>query len=205
MVIATADYVVLTLGPDLARRVCSEAPELTIQFVNVASSSLTALRLGELDVVAVPSGLRDGIANEFDSCFLFEDDLVFLVADDAPERTEAQMLGGRFAFFCADRDPSSSFEGLVLNQLGAQHSDAVRVAHFSLVPFFVEGTQNVALLQRRLAERLLASARVRIVEPETALPKVRVHLYWNKSRTRDPAHTWLRERIIESSALLTAR
>lgn len=195
MVVATADYVVLTLGPEFVRRVAAEAPELTLQFVNVAHSSLSALRLGELDAAIVPSGVADPHAGEFDNEFLFEDDLVFLVADDGRERPPEELLEGRFAFFCADRDPSSSFEGVVINQLGRQRLDAVRLANFSLIPYFVEHSDNVALIQRSLANRLRGPAAVRIVEPSIPLPKVRLHLFWNKGRTCDPAHAWFRDHL----------
>jgi len=73
-----------------------------------------------------------------------------------------------------------------------------------LLPFLVEGTPNVALIQRSLAVRLAGSASVRLVSPTRPLPQVRIHLYWNKARTRDPGHRWFREQLAETAEAFMA-
>lgn len=207
MVIATADYVVLMIGPILSRLVGERAPGLTLQFVDLAAASIKMLRLGEIDAIIGPAGVATVRADEFADQFLFDDELVFMVASESPgDIAEDEILQSRFASFCADRGaPSSSFEGVVLNQIGARRFDAIQVANFCLLPFLVEDSRSVALVQRSLAERLSGSARVRPVSPRRALPQVRVHLYWNKTRTRDPGHEWLRGQLVEAATLFMER
>ncbi|MBN8847968.1 MULTISPECIES: LysR family transcriptional regulator [unclassified Sphingomonas] len=207
MVVATADYVVLTIGPELARRLAKHAPGLTLQFVDISAASPKMLRLGEIDAIIAPLGVGSIRTEEFDDAFLFDDELVFMVDADRPESdlSEKGLLSSRFAAFCAERgDQASSFEGVVLNQLGARRFDAIQVMNFVLLPFLVEGTPNVALIQRSLAVRLAGSASVRLVSPTRPLPQVRIHLYWNKARTRDPGHRWFREQLAETAEAFMA-
>lgn len=202
MVIATADYVVLMIGPILSRLVGELAPGLTLQFVDLAAASIKMLRLGEIDAIIGPAGVAAAREDEFAERFLFDDELVFMVSSDREDDpSEEVVLRSRFASFCADRGaPSSSFEGVVLSQIGARRFDAIQVSNFCLLPFLVEGGDSVALVQRSLAERLSGAARVRVIAPERALPRVRVNLYWNKNRTRDPEHEWLRTQLETAAA-----
>ncbi|HTU74325.1 MAG TPA: LysR family transcriptional regulator [Trebonia sp.] len=76
---------------------------------------------------------------------------------------------------------------------------AVRVESYLSVPYFVTGTDRVALMQERLATRLAASANLRVLEcPGEAEPIVEA-LWWHRQYEDDPAHAWLRRLIIETA------
>jgi DNA-binding transcriptional LysR family regulator len=79
---------------------------------------------------------------------------------------------------------------------------AVRVESYLAVPYFVIGTDRVALMQERLATRLADSANLRVLEcPGEAEPIVEA-LWWHRQYADDPAHCWLRRLILEAARRL---
>jgi DNA-binding transcriptional LysR family regulator len=79
---------------------------------------------------------------------------------------------------------------------------AVRVESYLAVPYFVTGTDRVALMQERLATRLAAASNLRVLEcPGEAEPIVET-LWWHRQHEDDPAHAWLRRVITETARKL---
>lgn len=73
-------------------------------------------------------------------------------------------------------------------RVGAQHALAgmipdlvvqVVVSEFLMIPSVVSGTNMIALLHRRLAQRLAGQNGLRVVEPPVPLPPLGVDLVWN--------------------------
>jgi len=86
--------------------------------------------------------------------------------------------------------------------LDLQPRIAVRVESYLAVPYFVTGTDRVALMQERLATRLAASANLRVLEcPGDAEPIVEA-LWWHRQYEDDPASAWLRRLIVETARKL---
>jgi DNA-binding transcriptional LysR family regulator len=79
---------------------------------------------------------------------------------------------------------------------------AVRVESYLAVPYFVTGTDRVALMQERLATRLAAAANLRVLDcPGEAEPIVET-LWWHRQHEDDPAHAWLRRVITDTARKL---
>jgi hypothetical protein len=68
------------------------------------------------------------------------------------------------------------------------------------MPFLIEGTPALAVLQRRLAEWLCQSAALRILELPFDIPNLVDGMYWSPRHTSDPAHVWLRTLFRETAA-----
>ncbi|MBV9852897.1 MAG: hypothetical protein JOY82_00005, partial [Streptosporangiaceae bacterium] len=92
--------------------------------------------------------------------------------------------------------------------LDLQPRVAVRVESYLAVPYFVTGTDRVALMQERLATRLAAQTGLKVLEcpgPGDHEPIVEA-LWWHRQYEDDTAHAWLRRLIIETARrLLGAR
>ncbi|MFI1459159.1 LysR family transcriptional regulator [Nocardia carnea] len=87
-----------------------------------------------------------------------------------------------------------------LRMIGIEPDIRVVVQSFLAVPFMVTGTRCVALLQRRLADRLAAAANVRVIPcPWEVVPLVEA-FWWHPTHRADPAHQWLRSVLTEVSA-----
>ena len=86
--------------------------------------------------------------------------------------------------------------------LDLQPRIAVRVESYLAVPYFVAGTDRVALMQERLASRLATTANLRVLEcPGDAEPIVEA-LWWHRHYEDDTAHAWLRRLIMETARRL---
>ncbi|MEU4312266.1 LysR family transcriptional regulator [Nocardia sp. NPDC024068] len=87
-----------------------------------------------------------------------------------------------------------------LRMIGIEPDIRVVVQSFLAVPFMVTGTRCVALLQRRLADRLADAAQVRVLPcPWEVVPLVEA-FWWHPTHRADPAHQWLRSVLTEVSA-----
>ncbi len=70
------------------------------------------------------------------------------------------------------------------------------------VPYFVAGTDRVALMQERLADQARGLANLRVLEcPGDAEPIVEA-LWWHRQYEDDTAHAWLRRLIMETARRL---
>jgi LysR family nod box-dependent transcriptional activator len=81
----------------------------------------------------------------------------------------------------------------MLRQRHAKIIEAARVPSFLLIPFMVEGTDNVALIQRRAAKPMLPFTDTVAIEPEQPFTPVQIVGLWNRARDHDPVHAWFRE------------
>jgi DNA-binding transcriptional LysR family regulator len=82
--------------------------------------------------------------------------------------------------------------------LDLQPRIAVRVESYLAVPYFVAGTDRIALMQERLA----TTANLRVVEcPGDAEPIVEA-LWWHRHDEEDTADAWLRRLIMETARRL---
>jgi len=66
-------------------------------------------------------------------------------------------------------------------------------AHPGGTAYVIAGTDRIALVQAKLAPRLVATGDVRVLPcPFDAVPLVQA-LWWHPMNERDPAHIWLRQ------------
>jgi DNA-binding transcriptional LysR family regulator len=76
----------------------------------------------------------------------------------------------------------------------------VRVESYQAVPYFVAGTERVALLQERLASQAAERLGLRVLpcpgEPEPIVER----FWWHADLDGDPAHRWLRETLVAVAA-----
>ena len=73
---------------------------------------------------------------------------------------------------------------------------------FLLAPFVISGTRMVALLHRRLGERLKSCTDIRLIEPPFELPIIHESIFWNPRHTNNPPHMWMLEQITEVASKL---
>ena len=90
-------------------------------------------------------------------------------------------------------DETLAFFETVLQHAGVTPRNIVRVPSFLVIPYLVQGTGSIALLQRRLAERLSASTSIRIMAPPLRFPKLEIGMWWSPAREHDPSHMWFRQ------------
>ena len=207
-----ADYTIMVMGEALSHAVQKSAPcaRLHIQQVRVPMAAEYSDGIRFVDgMVAPPSNgfaLPDTRVAE-----LFRDRWVCVVDGDNPVLDGGSALRLRDLaglpwvapyYRSGQRGVASVPVMRQLALLDLQPKIAVRVESYLAVPYFVTGTDRVALMQERLATRLAASANLRVLEcPGDAEPIVEA-LWWHRQYEDDPAHGWLRRLITETARQL---
>jgi DNA-binding transcriptional LysR family regulator len=187
-----SDYAVAVFGAELARAIHAEAPGIRLRFKQAPTELIddSGELLSAVDGLLMPRGIIRG----FPAVDLYRDSWVYLVADDNPEVGEQLTLDdlARLPWVTYQRTydaPAARQIGL----LGIEPRVEISVDSFQLMPLLVAGTRRVALIQKRLAERMGGLAPVRVMEPPYDAVPLQEALWWHPVHTHDAAHIWLRE------------
>jgi DNA-binding transcriptional LysR family regulator len=191
-VVATADTIILAIGSQLFSRLRAKAPRISVQFIDLQHVDTRALKSGELDFIMLPKGILD--ENGLESFMLYREEFVCIARDDHPEvRGRLTLKQIRNLTTVAYRaDQRSDLFG---SMPGKDQFDQLRVPQFTLLPFLIERSNAIALIQRHVAERFKSILNLQIIEPPVRFPRVEVRAYWGSIHEKDPAHAWLREQL----------
>lgn len=194
--IATSDYIGLVIGPALSRAFAEQAPAMSFEIFDTHLDSNVDLRMGEIDMIIAPAGQVADDFGQFRSLDLFEDELVYLVGtkNGLPRIAPGENLEMRPHVFYQPRGRPGfmAIAETMLRQKHATIDEAARVPSFLLIPFMVDETDNVALLQRRVVDRIMPLTQTAAVSPLQPFPKVRIVALWNRARDHEPVHAWFR-------------
>ena len=89
-----------------------------------------------------------------------------------------------------------------LEKLGLRRSIALTTPRFLTVPSLVARAPVIVTMQARLARRFAAEFGLSLSPLPVELREVTVSLLWHSSYDNDPAHTWLREQVVQLAAEL---
>ncbi|MET9544326.1 LysR family transcriptional regulator [Streptomyces sp. NPDC006627] len=190
--LVASDYAVAVFGAEFARVVHQEAPGIRLRFAQTPTTVVDATDtlLSTTDGLLMPHG----VISDFPVTDLYQDQWVFLVADDHPS------VGDRLTREDLARLPWVTYQRTYdapavrqLGMLGVEPRVEVSVDSFQVMPLLVSGTRRIALIQARLARLLAPLAAVRVVEPPYEAVPLRESLWWHPVHTHDAAHIWLRE------------
>ncbi len=194
--IAASGASALTVLPALSATVAESAPGVRLH-LEAPESSMDLTRVeATADVALVPDTLTTTLPRER----LYDDSWV-VVADANNDRIGATLSVDDLA-----RLPHVVFEWEG-ERAGAQQTLArmspdltvqVVVFEFLMIPSVVSGTHMIALLQRRLAQRLAARNGLRVMESPVPLPALGIDLVWNPRGATDPGRAWLREQLVRA-------
>lgn len=194
--IALSDFARVELA-GLFGRLCTEAPWVRLDLQPLPTQPV----LGERDtlaydfVVAVP-----GIGFEGDSSVLFVDHYVCIADRDNPRVRDGRLSWEDFraspqaqaTFGRAHHTPAQRR----LCELGLVPQPKVSTHGLVSLPQVVAGTDLVALVPSRLAERLCSVTGTVAVEAPIGTVELIETLWWHPSRSTDPAHSWVRDRLL---------
>jgi DNA-binding transcriptional LysR family regulator len=201
-VLAGSDYIEFLVLPRLIERVRKRAPGIEIR-VNRADADSPESRLQnqELDLILGFQAMLN-LQGHLRWVRLFDDTIVCIarrgdqsVADEISLEQYLQM-GQLLISSC---DLNAQIMDRWLAKQGLERRVAVVVPNFLSAPFTVAATDLLLSLPRRIAEACIQSSPLKIVEVPFGLPAYDLIMAWHPLRDKDPAHTWLREQIIEVS------
>lgn len=206
--IATSDDLELTLISKVLKRLRTSAPGINLAIRRVSG-------VFELPAAELASGALDLAIGPFPqgahhttglivSAPLYVDHLVCVAREKHPKikrtLTQAQFLEASHVVVYYPPGGMGIVDQLLVQRgSGQRRKVAMEVPHFITAVFAAGETDLVATVNSRIGERLRRAAGVRVYPFPFESPKMSYGLYWHGRQTADPAHTWLRDVIIEES------
>lgn len=207
LALAGSDGTELGAAPRLLAAVRAEAPGLRVITRPRVPGWSEALARGELDLVIVPAGVP-GVSEEAEKPALvrrrlFDEAFAVLLRRGHPAAVPALTLDRYVALDHVLISPTGTPKGIVDQVLAARGRSrriAFQLAHFSSGPFLIAETDLALTCPEVLARDASAILPVEAHAPPLELPTVTILLCWHRRSHEDPAHRWLRERIVEGLA-----
>jgi DNA-binding transcriptional LysR family regulator len=206
-----ADYTIMVMGEALSQALRNAAPRarLHIRLVRESVGTEYADAIRFIDGMVAPP-VNGFMLPATRSAELFRDRWVCVVDADNPAldagtlelRDMARLPWVAPYYRSTQRQPTSVPVMQQLALLDIQPRVAVRVESYLAVPYFVAGTDRVALMQERLATRLAAQAGLKVLECPGVPEPIIEALWWHRQYEDDTAHAWLRRLIVETTRRL---
>ena len=180
----------LTFGAArLTRAITAGAVASNVRVTHFPEGADPVRLLQDADGVILPYG---DIPPDVNSLDLGVDELVLVRASDTAPINAADELSYRP--WVAPAAACGSAIGMrQLAASGIRARVAVELPSIASVPFFIEGTDRLALLPRSLAERLTHCTGIALQRPPVRIDPVRIALWWHANRADDAVHQWLRQ------------
>jgi LysR family nod box-dependent transcriptional activator len=195
-----SDYMTMVLVRPLLEALATEAPNVSVYVIPRFESLPAHLARDGIDLVFL-TGEHEG-ADQFASEPILSDRFVAVAWNAHPELRGALTLEQlvELPYLAFRQAGVPSIVDAHLDRLGIRRHIHATVESFALGPFLLRGTRMVAFLQERLCEAIGDAADIAIVDPPLELPTLDETMYWHPRATSDPAHRWLRERILALAA-----
>ncbi|MDK2770013.1 MAG: LysR family transcriptional regulator [Sphingomonas sp.] len=173
-----------------------EAPGMTFDISPLGDDVVEELKRGRADLLIA---IDTAISTELPFVQLWEDDFVVVAWSGNHSlrggitRELYESLGHVVARFGRTRSPS--FEEWALRSQAINRRVEVIAPSFTAVPSFLVGSQRIATMHRRLAERMARFYPLKILEAPLDIPSVRQTAQWASSSNTDAALMWLVGRL----------
>jgi len=194
--IMTSDYLTEVLLSTAIDAILRDAPGMQFEILGMNDAILDALERGEMDLLLT---IDYAISPDYPSRALFEDDYVVVGWDGNPAmhgemtRDLYFRLGHVTTRFGRSRLPA--FDDWFIREQAQQRRVEVVTSNFLTVPGLVVGTNRIATMHRRLAERSAASLPLVIKPVPLTFPGIRTAAQWHYLNNNDPAIRWVVDRI----------
>jgi LysR family nod box-dependent transcriptional activator len=209
--LVASDYVAGVLLPAVSLQLARIAPgvRLSLRDMPVPRDGdvvSEALDYRRSDCVIVPQGRLNPA---YPHVPLMTDQLCCIVCAGQPRFAEGLSL----ADYCGAQHVVREFadgrnlamDAAHLHELGVQRRVAVALESFVLMPEFIVGTERIATVFRRQAQRFAQHYPLRIHPAPLAFPDAVQVLQWHPYQDHDPAMLWFRGLLSEQAALLDQR
>ncbi|WP_202925785.1 LysR family transcriptional regulator [Goekera deserti] len=203
-VLVASDYVPAVLGEELNRIMAEEAPGVGLDLRPLTTTALLDMdaTLRQADGVVMPHEMIHGYPGNV----LLRDRWVCIVAQSntavGDELRIDHLAVLPWAAQYSRLDPGGTPALRQLRALGIEPHVEVVTEGFLAVPFLVAGSNRIAFLQERLAQRCAATAPVRVLPSPVEVGDLAVSLRWHPGATDDPGSRWFRGVLQRAAARL---
>lgn len=205
-VIATSDYPTVVLGPVIADLVMAEAPNVKLNYVQITDTVVEK----PTDHLRVFDGmfLPIGFVGDMPRLTVYKDRWVIIADADNPIANQpitTEMLGNLDWVLPFHRRGFGIPPARQLELRGVDLNPTVATDGFVGLPAMVSGSNRVAFIQKRLADRLAPSSKFVILECPFEVVPLDESFWWHPTLTADPGHIWFRELVRRAGAILAAQ
>jgi DNA-binding transcriptional LysR family regulator len=194
--VSTTDFGALVILPPLLRDLASRAPLIDLAIRPSDETSIGHLVSGEHDLAlsvgaAMPPGVR-GVR-------IFQDDFVCVRHRPRGKRLPRLTLARYLAtphLLVSPLGRGDAPVDIALRRIGKKRRIALRLPHFLVAPLVLAHCDFVMTVPSRLAAVFGELLPVQKDEPPIPISGFSVDMLWHERREEDPAHRFLRERVI---------
>lgn len=201
--IIASDYDTSVIASRLAGLLATEAPRTRLAITTVTTRHVEGCpeTLLDCDLLMLPHGMITGVAHHD----LFRDEWQCIVSADNPavgDRVTVEQLESSPWVAAYETATSWTTFARALRTLGIELHVQVAMQSFLAIPEVIAGTDRIAVLPRRLIERLPADTGVRALPcPVDAGPLVEA-MWWHPFYDHDPEHEFFRDVVMQATAPL---
>jgi DNA-binding transcriptional LysR family regulator len=205
-----ADYTIAVVGEQLSQLFERRAPgaRLHVRLVRESLAIEAGETIRQIDGIVAPP-MSPLMLPNVRSMELFRDRWVCvasagnqIISADSPTLEELARVTWVAPYLPERGRPWAAPVSQQFAMLGIQPHAAIRVESYQAVPYFIAGTDRVALMQERLAGKLAESLDLRVMECPGASEAIVEALWWCEELDDDPAHMWLRQMLVQASGRL---
>ncbi len=197
--LAATDYAAFVLGPAVARAFAAAAPRARLAVARFdPGSARKALAGGALDLV-IAGPLRGA---QLHSETLFAERFACIAAKGHP-RAAKKLTASAWAaerHVVVQAPEATAKADPALADAERKRQAAVAVAHFLLVPEIVAGSDLIATMPERVAERFAARLPLVVHRSPVRPTGFSLAITWHARTSEDPARAWLREIVAQAGA-----
>jgi DNA-binding transcriptional LysR family regulator len=192
--IFASDYTQLVFVPSLLALAHEAGCTARFHFVPQIAHPHRELERGEADLLIIPTGF---MSPDHPHEVLYHEDFVCMVWRGSKlareELTFERYVQGEHAVMQPAGGTADTFESWFLKRYGVTRRIAVMTYSFVTVPAMVVGTELIATVHRRIAQRLAPSWPLEIRPVPLPIERMEQSVQWHKFRARDPGLVWLRD------------
>ncbi|WP_437883916.1 LysR family transcriptional regulator [Pseudomonas sp. LRF_L74] len=195
-----SDYVGTVLMPEVSRRLNQAAPLCSIEMFPPHNAPAEQIERGEIDLLLLPD-LQ--ITTDHPSIALFQDEFVCVMCrnnalDEQSFSFERYKQMKHVLVRWGERRVPTVDEWF-LHKFDVERRFDVITNTFNSVPSYLIGTERLATMHRRLAERWVTYLPLKLLPLPWSAPRLTIGMQWNKYQEHDPGLTWLRSLIVETA------
>jgi LysR family transcriptional regulator, nod-box dependent transcriptional activator len=199
--IMMSDFVSTVLMPRALKRLQSEAPGVTFQFLTNDDEPWESLSRGEIDFLVLPQKF---IHPDHPSQVLFEEEYVCVcwagntAVGDSITLDQCLALGHVVTRMGTLRPPT--VDAWFFEQFGHSRRVEIVATTFASVPHMLVGTNRLSIMHRRLAELYSEPLSLKILPVPVEMPRLVEMIQWHKYRDRDPGRVWMTDVLTAAAA-----
>jgi LysR family transcriptional regulator, nod-box dependent transcriptional activator len=195
--IMASDYVTEVLLAAALHDIAYQAPHMRFELAPMSDSLTDSLERSEVDILTC---IDYAISKDHPSQYLFDDDHVVVGWSGNPAMQKEMTKDHYFALshvtsrFGKARTPV--FEDWFVRRQSQQRRVVIIAPSFLAVPGLIIGSNHIATMHRRLANRMAEYLPLVIKEAPFAIPAIREVVQWHISNNNDPAIRWVVEKLV---------